>query len=87
MSDHVEVVWDLDHQAAETCAELGMRMLRVATPGTHLAFVRGLVDLVEARMAGVPGDALSRLGPWRDVCAAGCCANLRGYQPTVAGED
>ena len=87
VSDHVEVVWDLDHEARETCEELGIRMARVSTPGTHPAFVRGLVDLVEERRAGAPALALSPLGPWPSVCAAGCCANPRAALPAVAGED
>jgi len=87
VSDHVEVVWDLDHEARETCDELGLRMIRVATPGTHPAFVAAIADLVEERVAGAPAMALSPLGPWPGVCAVGCCANPRGELPTVAGED
>jgi protoporphyrin/coproporphyrin ferrochelatase len=87
VSDHVEVVWDLDHEARETCDELGVRMIRVATPGTHPAFVAAIADLVAERTAGGPAVALSPLGPWPAVCAAGCCANPRGDLPTVAGED
>ena len=87
VSDHVEVVWDLDHEARETCDELGLAMVRVATPGTHPAFVRGIADLVVDRVRETPGAALSPLGPWPEVCAAGCCPNLRAPLPTVAGED
>ncbi len=87
VSDHVEVTWDLDHEARETCDDLGVRMIRVATPGTHPAFVAAIADLVEERRAGSPAVALSRLGPWPAVCAPGCCANARGELPTVAGED
>jgi ferrochelatase len=87
VSDHVEVVWDLDHEARETCAELGVRMVRVPTPGTHPRFVSAIVDLVEERATGVPTAALSPLGPWPAVCAVGCCANPKGELPTVAGED
>jgi len=87
VSDHVEVVWDLDHEARETCDELGVRMIRVATPGTHPAFVAAIADLVEERAAGAPAIALSPLGPWSAVCAADCCANPRGELPTVAGVD
>ena len=85
--DHVEVVWDLDHEARETCDGLGMLMRRVATPGTHPAFVAAIADLVSNRIAGEPGEALSPLGPWPSVCASGCCANPRAGLPTVAGED
>jgi ferrochelatase len=87
VSDHVEVAWDLDREARETCEELGVRMVRVATPGTHPAFVAGITDLVEERLAGAPVAACSPLGPWRAVCAAGCCPNPRADLPTVAGED
>lgn len=87
VSDHVEVIWDLDREARETCDGLGVRMLRVATPGTHPDFVSALADLVEERRTGVPPLALSALGPWPDVCAVGCCANARADLPTVAGED
>ena len=87
VSDHVEVVWDLDHEARETCDELGIRMRRVATPGTHPAFVAAIADLMANRISGESGDALSPLGPWPSVCAAGCCANPRAGLPTVAGED
>lgn len=87
VSDHVEVIWDLDNEAQETCDELGVRMLRVATPGTHPVFVSAMVDLVEARLQGDAGEALSELGPWPAVCAVGCCANAREDKPTVCGED
>jgi ferrochelatase len=87
ISDHVEVVWDLDHEARETCNELGMDMIRVATPGTHPAFVSGIADLVEERLGLRPPVAMSSLGPWPDRCAADCCANSRVDLPTVAGAD
>jgi ferrochelatase len=86
VSDHVEVIWDLDHEARETCDELGLRMLRVATPGAQPAFVAGLADLVEERIGGRPATALSDLGPWPAACAAGCCANPRGDLPAIGGD-
>jgi ferrochelatase len=86
VSDHVEVIWDLDREARQTCGELEVRMLRVATPGIHPAFVSGIADLVEERSTGRPGLALSPLGPWPAACPVECCANPRGEQPTVAGE-
>ena len=87
ISDHVEVVWDLDHEAQETARELGMQMIRVATPGTQPAFVAAIADLVEERLDGRAPAALSALGPWPAVCAAGCCPNPRAALPTVAGQD
>ena len=46
VSDHLEVLWDLDEEAAATAAELGLAFARAATAGTHPAFVAGLADLV-----------------------------------------
>jgi len=90
VSDHMEVVWDLDTEALQTCAELGLAATRVPTPGVHRKFVEGLVDLVCERteknnIADRP--ALTKLGPWMDVCMPNCCANRRGEKPTVAGLD
>lgn len=87
ISDHVEVVWDLDHEARQTAADRGLLMIRVPTPGTHSAFVAAIADLVEERLHGAPAAAASQLGPWPNVCAVGCCANPRADLPTVAGED
>jgi ferrochelatase len=87
VSDHVEVVWDLDHEARETAEDLGLRFLRVATPGTHPSWVSGLVDLVQEVTSGGPAAALSPLGPWPASCAAGCCANARAPLPALAGAD
>jgi ferrochelatase len=87
VSDHVEVVWDLDHEARETCDALGVQVVRVATPGTHPAFVSAIVDLVEERRTGAAGVALSPLGPWPAACPTRCCANLRGERPAIGGAD
>ncbi|AIY01405.1 ferrochelatase [Arthrobacter sp. PAMC 25486] len=87
VSDHMEVRWDLDTEAAETCAELGLAFDRAPTPGTHQKFVAGLVDLIcertiENHIAERP--AMTKLGPWFDVCNPGCCANFRGEKPVIA---
>lgn len=87
VSDHVEVIWDLDTEAAQTCEELGLAMRRVATPGTDPRFVSALVDLIVERLDGTAAPALSPLGPWRTPCAVGCCPNLRTEKPHVAGAD
>jgi protoporphyrin/coproporphyrin ferrochelatase len=83
VSDHVEVIWDLDHEARETCDDLGVRMIRVQTPGTHPAFVAAIADMIEERLSGVPAAALSPLGPWPAVCAPSCCRNLRADLPAI----
>lgn len=89
VSDHMEVLWDLDNEAMETSGENGLVAVRVPTPGTHAKYVKGLVDLVLERRDGVPVDqrpALTTLGPWYDVCRPGCCENVRlGFKPAAAG--
>jgi ferrochelatase len=89
LSDHMEVLWDLDTEAMETAAEAGLAALRVPSPGIHPAFVAGLADLVEERLYGTPASDrphLTDLGPWYDVCRPGCCENARlGFRPALAG--
>ena len=89
VSDHMEVLWDLDTEATEAAERLGLAVIRTPTPGTHPAYVRGLVDLVLERVNGTPTaerPAVTGLGPWYDVCRPGCCENARlGFKPAIAG--
>jgi ferrochelatase len=72
VSDHLEVVWDLDHEAAQTAARLGLDWRRAATPGTDPRFVAMIAELVRERTGGAPRRKLGRLPVW-DVCPAACC--------------
>jgi ferrochelatase len=72
ISDHLEVIWDLDHEAAETAARLGLAWRRVATPGTDPRFVAMIAELVAERTAGAPRRKLGELPVW-DSCPVGCC--------------
>lgn len=89
VSDHMEVLWDLDNEAMETSERNGLVAVRVPTPGIHHAYVAGLVDLVLERRDAVPVEdrpAMTALGPWYDVCRPGCCENTRlGFRPAAAG--
>lgn len=73
VSDHMEVVWDLDNEAATTAAQLGLGFARAACAGIHPAFVAGLVDLVEERLSGRPARFLSELGLCGVNCPRTCC--------------
>ena len=84
VSDHIEVVWDLDNEAKTIAEELGMRFIRVATPGKSHEFVSGLVDLLQERLNNGERTALSPLGPWADFCPVGCCPNPRHELPSIA---
>jgi protoporphyrin/coproporphyrin ferrochelatase len=82
VSDHMEVIFDLDTEAAATAAELGLACERAATAGVHPAFVAGLVDLMLERAAVArgadPDRPVAGSGPvgWYE-CSPGCCPNLR----------
>jgi len=73
LSDHVEVLYDLDEEARELCRELGVPMARAATVGTHPAFVQTIADLVLERLRGLPARSIGPLPACPHVCAPGCC--------------
>lgn len=73
LSDHVEVVWDLDREARARAEELDLTLVRAATVGTHPRFVAGLRELVQEKVAGAPKRMLTTLGADHDPCAATCC--------------
>lgn len=76
MSDHMEVVHDLDVEARELCAELHLPMRRAATAGTHpevIAMIRDLIREQTEGRDGAPPAALGSLGAWPDICPDDCC--------------
>jgi protoporphyrin/coproporphyrin ferrochelatase len=82
VSDHMEVVYDLDTEAAATAEECGLAFARAASAGDHPAFVSGLVDLMVERAAVARGEQPARpvvnagkVG-WYE-CWTDCCPNLR----------
>ena len=92
VSDHMEVIYDLDTEAMATAAGLGMACERAATAGVDPRFVAMVRDLLLERAAVERGEDPERLvvgaqPPAWDVCAAGCCANLQGPRPALCGSD
>jgi protoporphyrin/coproporphyrin ferrochelatase len=74
VSDHLEVQWDLDVEAAGVATGLGLGFTRTATPGTDSRFVAMVRELIQERLdPGCPKRALSPLGPAWDRCPDGCC--------------
>jgi len=72
LQDHVEVVWDLDHELKERCDSLGVTLARSKTPGEDPRLVELVAELVRERIERAPRRSL--LGtPTPDVCAADCC--------------
>jgi protoporphyrin/coproporphyrin ferrochelatase len=92
VSDHMEVVYDLDTEASATAEKLGLAFARAATAGVDPRFVAMVRDLLVERAAAERGEeppraAVGSRPPSWDVCPAGCCANLRGPRPALCGED
>ena len=78
ISDHMEVVYDLDVEARACCDELGVRMVRAETAGTHPRFVETIVELVEERLSPTTARAAAGvLDPWPDRCPPDCCPSGR----------
>jgi protoporphyrin/coproporphyrin ferrochelatase len=73
VSEHMEIVYDLDFEAQNLAKELGMNMVRAATAGTHPAFVRMIRELVLERIHNEPARFLGSRGPGHDVCPEDCC--------------
>jgi len=73
VSDHMEVIYDLDIEASKVADELGLRMVRVATAGTHPLFTKMIRELILERTDGLPVRAIGLHGPTHDVCPVDCC--------------
>jgi ferrochelatase len=80
VSDHMEVLYDLDTEARDLALELGMRMERAETVGSHPKFISMIRELILERIDGsLPKRAIGRFGPYHDVCPETCC--LPGTRP------
>jgi len=78
LSDHMEVLYDLDSEARQKAADLGLTLVRARTVGTAPAFVAMLRELIQERMADRPERrALGPLGPSHDICPLDCCPDGR----------
>ena len=86
ISDHLEVLYDLDTEAQGLAHELGMKLVRAATVGTHPKFVATIRQLILERIdPSQPKLAIGRYGPNHDVCPAECCpAPQRAGRPPVS---
>ncbi|WP_148574341.1 ferrochelatase [Nocardioides caldifontis] len=98
ISDHMEVIYDLDTEARAAAEDAGVSFARAATAGLDPRFVAMVRDLVLERAAvesaaagrtGLPPTraAVGSLPPSWDVCPPRCCANLRGDRPALCGAD
>ena len=92
VSDHMEVKYDLDTEAAQTAAARDLPVHRAATAGVAPRFVAMVVDLLLERARAETGPQPERpcvgsFGPSHDICPVGCCPNLRTAKAALAGAD
>lgn len=77
VSDHVEVLFDLDCETRSIASACDLQMVRARTVGTHPRFVGMIRELIRERMDGLPPQFLGVLGPNPDVCPKTCCLSGR----------
>jgi ferrochelatase len=85
LSDHMEVVYDLDVEAAATAARIKLPITRAATTGADPRFAAAVAELVLERAATLRGEpvrrcAIGALGAGHDVCPIGCCPDPRALR-------
>jgi protoporphyrin/coproporphyrin ferrochelatase len=88
ISDHMEVLYDLDTEAHDLCQQLSINMIRVPTIGTHPKFVSMIRELIVERMTDSKNKAcLGQMGPSHDVCPVNCCLSgiIPGSRPAGVG--
>jgi ferrochelatase len=73
ISDHMEVLYDLDTEARAICEERKLRMVRAATVGVHPKFLAMIRELIRERLGDCEARAIGKYPPHQDVCPAECC--------------
>jgi ferrochelatase len=74
ISDHMEVLYDLDIEARQLCDVLGLPMTRAKTVGIHPKFITAIRQLILERMyPTLERRVVGGLGARADVCAEDCC--------------
>lgn len=78
VSDHMEVLFDLDLEARDHAAKLGLGYVRASTPGNDPRMIEMIVELIRERALDLPERrAIGRLPPKHDVCPANCCPAIK----------
>ena len=75
VSDHMEIVYDLDFEAQNVARELGLKMVRAATAGTHPSFVKMIRELMLERIDNAPARFVGSHGARSGLCAPDCCVS------------
>ena len=86
ISDHMEVLYDLDIEARQLCGSIGLPMVRAKTVGVHPRFIACIRELIlERTNPGSERKAVGLLGPREDVCGENCCPAPQRPGRPVAG--
>lgn len=86
ISDHMEVLYDLDTEARALSEELGLNMVRARTVGTHPSFISMIRELVLERMTVDPVRRfMGTRGPGHDACQVDCCLMGAGRPAQTEG--
>jgi ferrochelatase len=86
ISDHMEVLYDLDTEALQICGENGVVMIRAATVGVHPKFIAMIRELILERMGEFQPRAIGKFPPNHDECPQGCCP-APARRPSAAASD
>ena len=86
MSDHMEVLYDLDYEARQLCETLGLNMVRAKTPGTHPRFITMIRELIAERTNDAEKRWTGSVPPCPDVCPQNCCPSGRPSGASAAGQ-
>jgi ferrochelatase len=73
VSDHIEVIYDLDTEAQAIARERGINMVRAPTVGVHPKFLQMIRELIEERLGLCQPRAIGQYPPSHDFCQTGCC--------------
>jgi protoporphyrin/coproporphyrin ferrochelatase len=86
LSDHIEVLYDLDDEAAKVADRLRMTMVRSSSVGTHPGFITMLGKLIKERLdSSAPREVIGQYPPNHDVCPLDCCLPPTRPARPVAG--
>jgi ferrochelatase len=84
ISDHMEVVYDLDTEARRLSEQLGLNMVRAETVGADPRFAAMIRELVMERIGEAPRRAFGECGASHDVCADDCCPGPKARRPLTS---
>jgi ferrochelatase len=85
ISDHMEVLFDLDTEARAIAEERGLHMIRAATVGVQPQFLSMIRELILEKTGQIEPRSVGKYGPNHDICRADCCpAPARRPSPASA---